>query len=388
MTEATRRSQTESRHAAGPGRLRIDREAGQVTLRATGDWTLPHYTELAQTISGLQLEGEPRVNLEELGALDTAGAVLLTGILGAERVQALAESAPDLPAERRALLQAVGGAVHRDPGERHAGTNIVVEMLGHMGRVLEDVWKQILMLLGFVGVILVTFRRCLFRPRTWRITSLVNQMEETGLNAVPIVVLLTFAVGAVIAYLGATVLAQFGATIYTIDLVAYSFLREFGVLITAIVLAGRTASAFAAHIGSMKANEELDALRAQGLDPVELLVLPRVMALILVLPMLTFLAMLSGLAGGGVVVVTILDIPVARFFIVLGEVPLQHYIVGLCKAPVFAFLIAVIGCLEGFKSGGSAQSVGTHTTSSVVQSIFVVILLDAVAAMFFTELGW
>ncbi len=389
MTEATRRSQAESRPAANAGRLHVSREAGQATLRATGDWTLPHYTELARTISGLQVEGEPRVDLEELGAMDTAGATLLAGVLGAERVQALAESSPGLSAERRALLQAVGGAVHRkELGGRRTRTNFVIEMLGRMGRVLEDVWKQILMLLGFVGVILVTFRRCLFRPRSWRITALVNQMEETGLNAVPIVVLLTFAVGAVIAYLGATVLAEFGATIYTIDLVAYSFLREFGVLITAIVLAGRTASAFAAHIGSMKANEELDALRAQGLDPVELLVLPRVMALILVLPMLTFLAMLSGLAGGGVVAVTILDIPAARFFIVLGEVPLQNYIVGLCKAPVFAFLIAVIGCLEGFKAGGSAQSVGTHTTSSVVQSIFVVILLDAVAAMFFTELGW
>lgn len=387
MTAAKRRSQ-ESRHVANAGRLHISREAGQVRLRATGDWTLPHYTELARMISGLQLEGKPRVDLEELGALDTAGATLLAGVLGAERVQALAESAPGLSVERRALLQAVGGAMHREPGGRRAGTNIVIEMLGRMGRVLEDVWKQILMLLGFVGLTLTTFRRCLFRPRTWRVTALVSQMEETGLNAVPIVVLLTFAVGAVIAYLGATVLSEFGAAIYTIDLVAYSFLREFGVLITAIVLAGRTASAFAAHIGSMKANEELDALRAQGLDPVELLVLPRVMALILVLPMLTFLAMLSGLAGGGVVAVAVLDIPVARFFMVLGEVPLQHYIVGLCKAPVFAFLIAVIGCLEGFKAGGSAQSVGTHTTSSVVQSIFVVILLDAVAAMFFTELGW
>lgn len=388
MTEATRGSRANPRPAATAGKLHISREAGQVLLRATGDWTLPHYNSLEQTISGLQLEGKPRVDLEELGALDTAGATLLAGILGAERLQALAESIPGLSAERRALLQTVGGAVHRESGERHARPNIVIELLGRMGRVLEGVWKQVLMLLGFIGLTLATFWHCLFRPRSWRITALVNQMEETGLNAVPIVALLTFAVGAVIAYLGATVLTEFGATIYTIDLVAYSFLREFGVLITAIVLAGRTASAFAAHIGSMKANEELDALRAQGLDPVELLVLPRVMALILVLPMLTFLAMLSGLAGGCVIAVTILDIPVARFFTVLGEVPLHHYIVGLCKAPVFAFLIAVIGCLEGFKAGGSAQSVGTHTTSSVVQSIFVVILLDAVAAMFFTELGW
>lgn len=388
MTDAARGTRTNPRHAATAGRLHVSQDAGRVVLRATGDWTLPHYPSLEQTISGLQLEGEPRVDLDDLGVVDTAGATLLARLLGAERLRSLTESVPGLAAERRALLQAVGGAVHRESGERHGGANIIVELLGRMGRVVEDAWKQVLMLLGFIGLTLLTIRRCLFRPRSWRITALVSQMEETGLNAVPIVALLTFAVGAVIAYLGATVLSEFGATIYTIDLVAYSFLREFGVLITAIVLAGRTASAFAAHIGSMKANEELDALRAQGLDPVELLVLPRVMALILVLPMLTFLAMLSGLAGGGVIAVAILDIPAARFFTVLGEVPLHHYIVGLCKAPVFAFLIAVIGCLEGFKAGGSAQSVGTHTTSSVVQSIFVVILLDAVAAMFFTELGW
>jgi phospholipid/cholesterol/gamma-HCH transport system permease protein len=299
MSEAARGSRTNPGQAPVPGRLHISQAAGAMQLRATGDWTLTHYIALEQTISGLEFEGEPPVDLDDLGAVDTAGATLLARLLGAERLRSLAESTPALSAERRALLQAVGEAVHRDPGERRASTNIVVELLGHMGRVLEDVWKQILMLLGFMGLTLATFWTCLFRPRSWRITALVSQMEETGLNAVPIVALLTFAVGAVIAYLGATVLSDFGATIYTIDLVAYSFLREFGVLITAIVLAGRTASAFTAHIGSMKANEELDALRAQGLDPVELLVLPRVMALILVLPMLTFIAMLSGLAGGG-----------------------------------------------------------------------------------------
>lgn len=388
MTETKGAGSASGQQAGTAGQLLITQEADQVLLRATGDWTLPHYTALEHTIATLRLEGESRVDLDDLGAVDTAGATLLAGLLGAERLRTLAESTPGLPEERRALLQTVGEAVHREPAVGQPRSNIVIELLGRMGRALEVICRQVLMLLGFSGLVLATFWRCLFRPRTWRITALVNQMEETGLNAVPIVALLTFAVGAVIAYLGATVLAQFGATLYTIDLVAYSFLREFGVLITAILLAGRTASAFTAHIGSMKANEELDALRAQGLDPIELLVLPRVLALVIVLPMLTFVAMLSGLAGGAVIAVGVLEIPIARFFTVLNEVPLHHYIVGLSKAPVFAFLIAVIGCLEGFKSGGSAQSVGTHTTSSVVQSIFVVILLDAVAAMFFTELGW
>lgn len=373
---------------SAPGRLHVGEESGRTVLRATGDWTLPHYAALDRAVSGLKLDGEPKIDLSELDDLDTAGASLLARLLGTERLQLLADEAPGLSRERRALLQAVGEAITQKPVATHAHTNIVIELLARMGRAVENAWRQTLLLLGFIGLTLATLARCAFRPRRWRVTALVNQIEETGLNAVPIVALLTFAVGAVVAYLGATVLAEFGATLYTIDLVAYSFLREFGVLITAIVLAGRTASAFTAQIGSMKANEELDALRAQGLDPIELLVLPRVLAMVLVLPMLTFIAMLSGLAGGAAIAVGILEIPLSRFFSVISDVPLHHYLVGLYKAPVFAFLIAVIGCLEGFKAGGSAQSVGQHTTSSVVQCIFVVILLDAFAAMFFREIGW
>jgi phospholipid/cholesterol/gamma-HCH transport system permease protein len=218
---------------------------------------------------------------------------------------------------------------------------------------------------------------------------MVAHIEQTGLDAAPIVALLTFLVGAVVAFLGATVLASFGASIFTVDLVAFSFLREFGVLLTAILMAGRTASAFTAQIGSMKANEEIDAIRTLGLDPMELLVVPRVLALLVALPMLTFLAMLSGIIGGGVVCAVSLDISPAMFLSLLqSDIGVQHFLVGIVKAPIFAFLIAAIGCLEGFKVSGSAESVGAHTTSSVVQSIFVVIVLDAVAALFFMEMGW
>ena len=220
-------------------------------------------------------------------------------------------------------------------------------------------------------------------------TSLVAHLQQSGLNAVPIVALLTFLVGAVVAFLGATVLADFGASIYTVDLVAFSFLREFGVLLTAILMAGRTASAFTAQIGSMKANEEIDAIRTLGLSPMELLVLPRVFALLIALPILTFIAMLSGILGGAVVCALSLDISPAMYLAMLQEnIALKHFLVGMAKAPLFAFLIAVIGCLEGFKVTGSAQSVGERTTSSVVQSIFVVIVLDALAALFLMEMGW
>ena len=184
----------------------------------------------------------------------------------------------------------------------------------------------------------------------------------------PIVALLTFLVGAVVAFLGATVLADFGATIYTVNLVGFSFLREFGVLLAAILLAGRSASAFAAQIGSMKSNEEVDAIRTLGLSPIELLVLPRVLAMLITLPILTFVGMLSGIAGGLVVCVLALDISPTMFFNIMArDIAVSHFLVGLAKAPVFAFVIAVIGCLEGFKVTGSAQSVGEHTTSSVVR---------------------
>jgi phospholipid/cholesterol/gamma-HCH transport system permease protein len=184
------------------------------------------------------------------------------------------------------------------------------------------------------------------------------------------------------------VLSRFGASIYTVMLVAFSFLREFGVLLTAILLAGRTASAFTAQIGSMKANEEIDAIRTLGLNPIELLVLPRVLALLISLPLLTFIAMLAGIFGGALVCALSLDISPALFLSILHDIPAKHFWVGMAKAPLFAVLIAAIGCLEGFKVSGSAASVGAHTTSSVVQSIFVVILVDAGAALFCMEMGW
>ena len=257
-----------------------------------------------------------------------------------------------------------------------------------MGAALESFWIDTRELLGFVGLTLVTLAKVVSGRRRLRLTSTVFHMEQTGLDAVPIVALLTFLVGAVVAFLGATVLRDFGASIFTVELVAYSFLREFGVLLTAILLAGRSGSAFTAQIGSMKSREELDAIRALGLDAVELLVLPRLLALLIMLPLLTFIGMMSGLLGGALVGSAALDISPGMFISRLYEMTeIRHFWVGMIKAPVFAFLIAVVGCLEGMKVAGSAESVGRHTTSSVVQSIFLVILFDAIFAMFFMELG-
>ncbi len=370
------------------GNLELQTSSRPFRLAVSGDWTLAHYAALKRRVAEVvpQLQADCPVSLDALGALDTAGAGLLVELLGPARVR---EAAEGLPAERVALLRTVAAALDQEPIRdipHHYGLD---DVLAHIGRTVEAVWRQQRTLLGFIGLTLESLARTLPRPRRWRVTSLVAHIETSGLDAIPIVALLTFLVGAVVAFLGATVLADFGASIYTVDLVAFSFLREFGVLLAAILMAGRTASAFAAQIGSMKSNEEIDAIRTLGLDPIELLVLPRLLAMLLALPILTFIAMLSGIVGGALVCVVSLDISTAMFLSMLHDhIDVQHFLVGMAKAPVFAFLIAVIGCLEGFKVSGSAQSVGEHTTSSVVQSIFMVILLDALAALFFMEMGW
>ena len=379
--------------SATAGNAQLDASSSPSRLRVTGDWTLAHYTELKQLCEQLagQYDSSTHIDLNGLGALDTAGASLLVEMLGSERLGQSTDH-PDctLSAADRALLQTVYCSLSdfcvplKEPE-----ISVGILLLTRIGKAVDAVWQDTLKLLGFVGLILETLARGLLRPKRWRITPMVAHIEQTGLDAAPIVALLTFLVGAVVAFLGATVLQSFGASIFTVDLVAFSFLREFGVLLTAILMAGRTASAFTAQIGSMKANEEIDAIRTLGLDPMELLVLPRVLALLVALPMLTFLAMLSGIVGGGVVCALSLDISPAMFLALLqSDIGVQHFLVGMVKAPIFAFLIAAIGCLEGFKVSGSAESVGAHTTSSVVQSIFVVIVLDAVAALFFMEMGW
>ena len=360
-------------------------------VRIAGAWTLPQYAALEQRIAqlALPLASTPPVDFSQLSALDTAGAALLVKLLGAVRVQQLLSQPDALPPARQALLLMVLKALDSNPpAASKSAARGPRAWLAQVGMAVEGMAQHLLSLLSFIGLIIATLAASLLHPSRWRVTALVAQMQQTGLNAAPIVALLTFLVGAVVAFLGATVLQRFGASIYTVMLVAISFLREFGVLLTAILLAGRTASAFTAQIGSMKANQEIDAIRTLGLNPIELLVLPRVLALLITLPMLTFIAMLSGIFGGALVCALTLDISPALFLSILHDVPLKNFLLGMAKAPLFAFLIAAIGCLEGFKVSGSAASVGAHTTSSVVQSIFVVILLDALAALFYMEMNW
>ena len=358
-------------------------------LRVAGAWTLAHYQALMPQIAPLRgrVGPETKIDLSALTALDTAGARLLCELVGVETLKKALDDAALAPGPRK-LLEAVA-ATFASPAAPPGVSYHFGDVLVQIGKTTIAFWRHVVDLLGFIGLIFEALARTIHRPRRWRVTATVASLEQTGFNAVPIVALLTFLVGAVVTFLGATVLMNFGATIYTVNLVAYSFLREFGVLLAAILMAGRTASAFAAQIGSMRANEEIDAIRVLGLDPIELLVLPRVLATMLALPILTFIAMLCGIAGGIAVCAMRLDIAPDMFLSVLSnEIGPRHYFVGLVKAPIFAFLIAAIGCLEGFRVSGSAQSVGEHTTSAVVQSIFTVIVVDAVAAVFCMEMGW
>ena len=378
--------------AAGSTLLDWDVSATPARLALRGDWTLANYAALGEEIRRVPQAARraAQVDLEGLAALDTAGAARLLELLGPDAVRALAADGGGLAPERRALLASVTDALDsRTTQPREPARAALFEVLEHLGLSVQESWRNFLALLGFTGLTLETLARIVLDPRRLRVTATVAQIERTGLDAVPIIALLTFMVGAVVAFLGASILADFGAAIYTVNLVTFSFLREFAVLLTAILMAGRTASAFTAQIGSMKSNEEIDAMRTLGLSPVELLVVPRVLALLVSMPILTFVGMASGIFGGALVCAVTLDISPTQFLAIFKEdIPLRHFMLGMSKAPLFAFVIAVIGCLEGFKVQGSAESVGSHTTSSVVQSIFVVIMLDALAALFFTEMGW
>ena len=215
----------------------------------------------------------------------------------------------------------------------------------------------------------IGFFRLFLQPRRIRFTSLIAQVQQTGLNAMPIIGLISFLIGIVLAYQGYDQLRAFGGQIFTVNLVGISVLREMGILLTSIIVAGRTGSSFTAQIGTMQVNEEVDALRTLGLDPLDVLVLPRVTALMISLPLLTFYSDMCALLGGGLACVLLLDMSPSQFLTQLGHaVTLQHFLVGMSKAPIFALLIAMVGCFEGLRVSGSAESVGQLTTQSVVEA--------------------
>lgn len=352
-------------------------------LRLRGCWTLQYAAAVSDALRAAP-EGARAVDVTAVERLDTIGVLQLLRFGRRRGIDFAAFAFSD---EHEALVSAIEDVADERPKKKREYG--FAAALGRLGYAVVDNWKEIVALVSFLGENLFKLLRMVKEPRRFRPTATVHHMEQVGLDAVPLVVLLSFLVGAVIAFLGATILADFGATIFVVELVSIAFLREFGVLLTAILLAGRTASAFTAQIGAMVSREEVDAIRTLGLDPVDLLVIPRLLALLVMLPLLTFIAMMAGLLGGLAVGAFDLDIPPQAYMARMQEqMQLRHFLVGLSKAPVFALVIGLIGCLEGLQVEGTAQSVGERTTSSVVQTISLVIIIDALAAIWFMQMGW
>ena len=351
------------------GRLRID---GRLTIAAAADFE--------RQMQGM--DAAPEIDVSGVTRLDTVGAWLLHRMQrdGGARITGLK---PD----GKRLLKAVAAA-DRPVAVHPNRAPFLPRELQRVGDYMVNFADTLKSGLAFLGLTLISAWRVLRDFRKMRWNSVSHQMEQTGIDALAIVGLMSFLVGIVIAQQGAVQLEQFGAEIFTINLIGRATFRELGILLTAIMVAGRSASAFAAQIGSMKLAEEIDAMRTIGLDPVEMLVLPRVVALIVMMPLLAFYASIWAIVGGGLFTWLSLDIPPATFVQRLREVvPMTDLWVGLLKAPVFGAMIAVIGCFQGFQVSGNAESVGTRTTLAVVQAIFLVIVLDAFFAVFFTQLG-
>jgi phospholipid/cholesterol/gamma-HCH transport system permease protein len=289
--------------------------------------------------------------------------------------------------EHAALLDLICG-LDANPLPRPKQISRAREFVIGIGKGADEFWRDTLDIIAFVGRATNATIRSLANPRYLRLAAISRQVEETGVNALPIVGLMAIMISIVIGYQGVAQLRPYGGEDLTVNLVAVSVLREMGVLITAIMVAGRSGSAFTAELGVMKAREEIDALKVMGMEPIEMLVVPRVIGLVITLPLLTFFADIMGLVGGGAIAQVQLHVsPLQSIDRIRQAVDVSDAFVGLVKAPVFAFFIAVIGCMHGLKVRGSAESVGRETTRAVVKSIFLVIVLDALFSILFEKLG-
>jgi phospholipid/cholesterol/gamma-HCH transport system permease protein len=278
--------------------------------------------------------------------------------------------------------------VNRRPPTAIARENKIVAGLAAVGRAGAGVGHGLMVFADMLGTLGVASARMALRPREFRFTSTVHQLDRVAWQAVPIILLITFLIGGIIAQQGIFHFRKFGAELYAVDLVGILILREIGVLIVAIMVAGRSGSSYTAELGSMKMREEIDALRTMGFDPIEVLILPRMLALVIALPILAFLGAMAALYGGGLVAWLYGGVDPEAFLLRLRDaISIDHFTVGIIKAPVMAAVIGIVACVEGLAVQGSAESLGQHTTSSVVKGIFFVIVMDGVFAIFFASIG-
>ena len=328
------------------------------------------------------LGGARALDLGKLEGLDTPGALFLCGLRHRK------VDLTGVRAEHKALLDLICG-LDAKPLPKPRSMPRWREVIVQLGRSVDDAWRDAVDIVTFIGRASSSTIRALARPRYLSLASISRQVSDTGINALPIVGLLAVMIAIVIAYQGVVQLRPYGGEDFMINLVAVSVLREMAVLITAIIVAGRSGSAFTAEIGVMKAREEVDALKVMGVDPMEMLVVPRIIGLVITLPLLTFFADMMGLLGGAAVSQALLGVALPQYIERARDaLDIHDLLVGLTKAPVFAVIIAMIGCMHGLRVSGSAESVGRETTRAVVKSIFIVITLDALFSIFFVKVGW
>jgi phospholipid/cholesterol/gamma-HCH transport system permease protein len=367
--------------------FKLDRDGHKLALG--GSWTIGESARLDRELKDIEPSGGAiEIDASQVSRMDSAGAWLLLRTRRALEAAGGKISRFSLPELYQPLFENLDQ--ERKP-EPHI-SRIPPGFRGRLykiGRATMHAWRQTVSMLGYLGRVTVETGEAIIKPKhNLRIPAMFAQVEETGINALPIVGLLSFLIGVVLAYQGADQLERFGAQIFTINLLGVGILREIGGLITAIIVAGRSGSAFTAHIGTMRVNEEIDAMQTMGLNTVDTLVLPRIVGLVIALPLLTFYSDIMGLIGGAAMCYFQLNITIPVFLRQLNDaVSINTLMVGLIKAPVFAFVIALVGCYEGFQVERNAASVGLLTTRSVVESVFLVIVLDAAFSVMFSVLG-
>jgi phospholipid/cholesterol/gamma-HCH transport system permease protein len=366
-------------------------EDGRLELAASGSWTATHAAELESLVDSVAPDAKRAKSVSiDMGGVrefDTFGAWLLERLTRQWSALGGKAAIVGLPEHDRHLLEEMSG-VNREAAPAGAGDTGLLSALAAVGRGVTGVGRDLLTFANMFGAIGIAAARVMSRPRDFRLTSAVHQLDRVCWQAVPIILLITFLIGGIIAQQGIFHFRKFGAELYAVDLVGILILREIGVLIVAIMVAGRSGSSYTAELGSMMMREEVDALRTMGFDPVEVLILPRVLVLIVALPVLTFLGCMAALAGGGLVALLYGGMSPEIYMSRLTEaISLTHFKVGMIKAPFMGLVIGIVACAEGLLVKGSAESLGLQTTASVVKSIFLVIVLDGIFAIFFASIG-
>ena len=361
-----------------------------LALCATGTWTANFAPALERMVADAEkLAGGPQrifIDVSEVAKLDTFGAWLIERLRRSLTQGTVEAQIAGLSANYSSLVDEVRRV--RATQVVDGSTITISGMLEQIGRTVAGVAGTVAGLVDMLGAVLAAGFRVLIHPRSFRLTSTVHHMEQVCWRAVPIIVLITFLIGCIIAQQGIFHFRRFGADIFVVDMLGVLVLREIGVLLVAIMVAGRSGSAYTAELGSMKMREEIDALRTMGFDPIEVLVLPRMLALVLALPILAFLGAMAALYGGGLVAWLYGGVEPEAFLLRLRDaISIDHFIVGMVKAPVMAAVIGIVACVEGLAVQGSAESLGQHTTASVVKGIFFVIVMDGVFAIFFASIG-